>query len=144
LAFVQERKMDTIILKALGQAINKTVAVAEIVKRRVLGLQQNTGISSVEIVDTWEPIEEGLNTIETPRQVSMVTITLSRNQLDPSSPGYQPPVGDDEIKDFQPPPEASRGGRRGRGRSRGRSTGRGNRNAGRGRSSAKNANTAAA
>ena len=136
--------MDTIILKALGQAINKTVAVAEIVKRRVLGLQQNTGISSVEIVDTWEPIEEGLNTIETPRQVSMVTITLSRNQLDPSSPGYQPPVGDDEIKDFQPPPEASRGGRRGRGRSRGKSTGRGNRNAGRGRSSAKNANKAAA
>lgn len=121
--------METITLKALGQAINKTVAVAEIVKRRVAGLHQDTNISSVEIVDTWEPIEEGLNTIETPRQVSQLTITLSKQLLDTSSPGYQPPVSQDQVKDFQPPPEAAvRGGaRRGRGRSRGRG-----RNAGRG------------
>lgn len=46
-------------LKGMGRAINKTVTVAEIVKRRVVGLHQDTEISSLEITDTWEPREEG-------------------------------------------------------------------------------------
>ncbi|PWS21345.1 hypothetical protein DKP78_24075, partial [Enterococcus faecium] len=44
----------------MGQAISKSVAVAEIIKKRVPGLYQDTNISSVSITDVWEPIEEGL------------------------------------------------------------------------------------
>lgn len=74
-------------MKAMGQAISKAVAIAEIIKvafsgldgflpllllfflllndlnllqRRVPILHQDTAISSVSITDVWEPIEEGL------------------------------------------------------------------------------------
>ncbi|MCI27437.1 ribonuclease P protein subunit p25 [Trifolium medium] len=44
----------------MGQAISKTVAIAEILKKRIAPLHQDTAISSVSITDVWEPIEEGL------------------------------------------------------------------------------------
>ncbi len=46
----------------MGRAITKTVTVAEIIKRRVVGLHQITSIDSTQITDTWEPLEEGLKT----------------------------------------------------------------------------------
>ena len=54
-------------LKGMGRAINKTVTIAEIIKRRIPNLHQLTEIGSVNITDTWEPLEEGLNTLETTR-----------------------------------------------------------------------------
>ena len=84
---VQERPGKEIVLKAMGQASSKAVAIAEIIKvafsgldgflpllllfflllndlnllqRRVPILHQDTAISSVSITDVWEPIEEGL------------------------------------------------------------------------------------
>ena len=51
---------------------------AEIIKRRIVGLHQDTAISSVELRDHWEPKEEGLDPIETTRHVSVITITLSK------------------------------------------------------------------
>ena len=51
---------------------------AEIIKRRIVGLHQDTAISSVELKDHWEPKEEGLDPIETTRHVSVITITLSK------------------------------------------------------------------
>ena len=82
----QERRIKEIVLKAMGQAISKSVAVTEIIKvilfspspifisfgkatiydklylkqKRNAGLHQDTNISSVSITDVWEPIEEGL------------------------------------------------------------------------------------
>lgn len=92
-------------LKALGHAISKAVTIAEILKRRVKDLHQLTEISSVRIVDTWEPIEEGLNTIETQRQVSMITITLSVKPLDSSAPGYQAPLPHSEVQPIEDKPD---------------------------------------
>ena len=43
----QEKGEDFIVLKGMGRAINKTVTVAEIVKRRVAGLHQDTEVSSL-------------------------------------------------------------------------------------------------
>jgi ribonucleases P/MRP protein subunit RPP25 len=31
-------------------------------QRRIAGLHQNTSIESIDITDTWEPLEEGLVT----------------------------------------------------------------------------------
>lgn len=90
---------------------------AEILKRRIGGLHQNTEIGSVDITDTWEPKEEGLNTLELTRHVSVITITLSSEPLDSSTPGYQPPVPEEEVKPLQiGEPERRQGtARRGRG-----------------------------
>ncbi|KAL2508013.1 Alba DNA/RNA-binding protein [Forsythia ovata] len=84
---LQERRGNEIVLKAMGQAISKTVAIAEIIKRRIPRLHQDTAISSVRITDTFEPIEEGLQTVEQTRHVSMISITLSTKELNKNSPG---------------------------------------------------------
>jgi hypothetical protein len=55
-----------VILKAMGRAINKTVTIAEIIKRRIPNLHQITEISSTDITDVYEPLEEGLDTYVLP------------------------------------------------------------------------------
>lgn len=129
ITLLQDKRVSEIVLKAMGRAINKTVLLAEIVKRRVEGLHQNVVISSIDITDVWEPLEEGLVPIETTRHVSMITITLSKEELDVSSSGYQPPLAE---KRRQPPADANYanngptgGVARGRGRGTGRGQGRG-------------------
>ncbi|TVU26704.1 hypothetical protein EJB05_29260, partial [Eragrostis curvula] len=126
MSLLEENGHDDISIKAMGRAINKTVMVVELIKRRVAGLHQNTSTESVDITDTWEPLEEGLLPLETTRHVSMITITLSKEQLDISSPGYQPPIPAEEVKpafdyDHEESYPTGRGsgrggGRRGRGR----------------------------
>ncbi|KAL6218219.1 hypothetical protein ACLB2K_011434 [Fragaria x ananassa] len=123
---LQEKGSNEISLKAMGRAINKTVMITELIKRRVGGLHQNTYIGSTDITDTWEPLEEGLKTLETTRHVSVITVTLSKKELDTSSTGYQGPIPADQVKQWteydyegQGPP-SMRGSRRGRGRGRGR------------------------
>lgn len=121
-----EKGHASVVLKAMGKAINKTVTIgegpgrgraggregvqrlhaqlrscsccagaqgppptpaqlaraappaAEIIKRRIAGLHQITRISSIDITDTWDPLEEGLDRIETTRHVSVMTIILSK------------------------------------------------------------------
>lgn len=82
----------------MGRAINKAVTIAEILKRKIPLHQQNT-LSSVEMVDVYEPVEEGLDIVTSRRYVSCMMITLSQTseQLDPSHPGYQPPLSDSDI-----------------------------------------------
>ncbi|KAG4955230.1 hypothetical protein AAZX31_14G206300 [Glycine max] len=129
MSLLQEKGSNEIVFKAMGRAINKTVTIVELIKRRIVGLHQNTAIGSTDITDTWEPLEEGLLPLETTRHVSMITITLSKKELDTSSVGYQPPLPADQVKaatDFDYEGEGSPNGRvRGRG-GRGRGRGRGN------------------
>ncbi|GAA0161686.1 endoribonuclease [Lithospermum erythrorhizon] len=128
LTLLQEKGSEEIVFKAMGRAINKTVAMVELIKRRIVGLHQVTSIQSTDITDTWEPLEEGLLPLETTRHVSMITITLSKNELDKAAVGYQPPLPADQVKpsvDYDYEGEGSPGGRRGGrgGRGRGRSRG---------------------
>jgi len=88
---------QTVVLKATGRAINKTVAIVEVLKRRVAGLHQITELASVEMTDLWEPTQEGLEPLEVVRHVSVVSVTLSKNQLDVDAPGYQPPLHNDQV-----------------------------------------------
>ncbi|KAL0456821.1 UNVERIFIED_CONTAM: Ribonuclease P protein subunit p25-like protein [Sesamum latifolium] len=88
----QDKHEKEIILKAMGQAISKAVAIAEIIKKRIPGLHQNISTSSTTITDAYEPIEEGLNPLEMKRQVSLIAITLSTIELNKNSPGYQAPT----------------------------------------------------
>ncbi|XP_075634016.1 uncharacterized protein LOC142606590 [Castanea sativa] len=124
-----EKGSNEIVFKAMGRAINKTVTIVELIKRRIVGLHQITSIGSTDITDTWEPLEEGLLPLETTRHVSMITITLSKNELNKSAVGYQPPLPADQVKasaEFDYEGEGSPNGR-GRGRGgRGRPRARGN------------------
>ncbi|GAB2298545.1 hypothetical protein Dimus_032611 [Dionaea muscipula] len=113
---LQDKHAKEIVLKAMGQAISKTVAISEIIKKRVPGLHQDIAITSVSITDLWEPIEDGLVPIETTRQVSMISITLSTKELNNNSPGYQAPVNFEQPKNQyysqqqqQPQPRQARG-----------------------------------
>ncbi|XP_038994630.1 H/ACA ribonucleoprotein complex subunit GAR1-like isoform X1 [Hibiscus syriacus] len=126
---LQEKSSSEIVLKAMGRAINKTVLIAELIKRRIADLHQNTSIGSTDIIDMWEPLEEGLLPLKTTRHVSMITITLSKKELDVSSVGYQPPLSADQVKPLnefedegapEVPPGTQGRGRGGRGRPRGR------------------------
>ncbi|KAL0744228.1 hypothetical protein Bca4012_085741 [Brassica carinata] len=126
---LHEKCAKEIVLKAMGQAISKTVAISEILKNRVPGLHQDVTISSMSITDVFEPTEEGLVPVELTRHVSVIAITLSLSELNIDSPGYQAPAKIDQLKpkyqQQQPrqarlPYNAYGEGTRGRGRGRGR------------------------
>ncbi|MED6225794.1 hypothetical protein PIB30_097120 [Stylosanthes scabra] len=91
--YSQEKGSNEIVFKAMGRAINKTVTIVELIKRRIVGLHQNTQIGSTDITDTWEPLEEGLLlpscNLETTRHVLMITITLSKKEINMSSMGSE-------------------------------------------------------
>ncbi|XP_028054551.1 glycine-rich cell wall structural protein-like isoform X2 [Camellia sinensis] len=125
---LQEKGSNEIVLKAMGRAINKTVMIAELIKRRIAGIHENTSIGSMDITDMWEPLEEGLLLLETTHHVSVITITLSKEELVTSSAGYQPPIPVDQVKPWNEYDYEGEGSpnMRGRGRgSQGRSRGRG-------------------
>lgn len=87
-------------LKAMGKAINKAVTIAEILKRK-MPLHQITALSSCEIVNVYEPLEEGLDTVVNQHYVSCLTITLSTTDItdiDVHNIGYQPPLSLSEMQ----------------------------------------------
>eukprot|EP00588_Corethron_pennatum_P000318 CAMPEP_0194282876 /NCGR_PEP_ID=MMETSP0169-20130528/24132_1 /TAXON_ID=218684 /ORGANISM="Corethron pennatum, Strain L29A3" /LENGTH=198 /DNA_ID=CAMNT_0039028337 /DNA_START=245 /DNA_END=841 /DNA_ORIENTATION=+ len=88
---------DRIVLKAMGRAVNKSVTIAEIIKRKT-PLHQITSINSCELVDVFEPLEEGLDRVESRRYVSCMTILLSKSPLDQNHIGYQPPLPLEEMQ----------------------------------------------
>ena len=100
----------------MGRAMNKAVTIAEILKRK-MPLHQWNVLSSVEMIDVYEPIEEGLDIVTSRRYVSCMTITLSisiihrpedaastigQTLLDTNHSGYQPPLPSSEMhpRDF--------------------------------------------
>lgn len=91
------QNQNQIILKAMGRAVNKAVTIAEILKRKAQ-FHQITSLSSVEIVDIYDPIEEGLDRVESKRYVSCINIVLSRSPLDTTDIGYQPPLPLEEMQ----------------------------------------------
>ncbi|GJU67854.1 ribonuclease P protein subunit p25-like protein [Tanacetum coccineum] len=77
MTLLEEKGSSEIVLKAMGRAINKTVTVVELIK-----------VSHASL----------LYILETTRHVSLITITLSKKELDTSSIGYQPPWPADQVK----------------------------------------------
>lgn len=107
---MQAEGSDSIVLKAMGRAINKAVTIAEILKRK-MPLHQLNSLSSVEMIDIFEPLEEGLDIVTSRRYVSCIKITLSKTPAGINSDdiGYQPPLPNDEMHpgDFHPLREAA-------------------------------------
>ncbi|EKF29919.1 hypothetical protein MOQ_006278 [Trypanosoma cruzi marinkellei] len=107
---------DTIKISAMGAAIHNAVNIAEIVKRRVVGLHQTTDVSSEIIHDEYEAIDGKKENMKVERKVSTILITLSLKPLDPNHVGYQPPLPESEVKEQDDPePGESAGENRNRG-----------------------------
>ncbi|EPY35614.1 hypothetical protein STCU_01060 [Strigomonas culicis] len=121
-------KNDTIKISGMGGAIFNAVNIAEIVKRRVVGLHQITEIASESVRDEYEPHDRERNpeNLVVERKVSTILITLSRQQLDKTNPGYQEPLPEDQVteQEKREPGETHthREGRGGRGSRGGRGT----------------------
>lgn len=107
---LNEKEMDTFTLKATGAALATVVTVAEVIKRRFKGLHQITKLGSVEVTDEWEPLEEGLDPVIGTRSVSFIEIILSKKELDKTDKGYQEPLDESLVQEFDPE-EVARGGR---------------------------------
>lgn len=111
-------------LIAQGHAVAKAVSVAEIIKRRVRGLHQNTQIglaSSAPIASD----EISGSSSRAAAAVPTIAITLSLRALDASRPGYQPPLTEEELSaawifdgDEDAPAETGNASGSSRGRSR--------------------------
>lgn len=86
-------------LKAMGNAISKTVIVAELLKHQVADLHQITEVGLIETVDRYEPLEEGLDVIQITRKIPMISIQLSLEPLDSAHPGYQSPLPIELLND---------------------------------------------
>jgi DNA-binding protein len=131
-----EKAQSTIVLRAMGRAINKTINICEIIKRRVPGLHQLTKLESNTLVDNFEPLVQGLDPKEITRTVSAISITLSKEPLDTTDPGYQPPLDESEVQTEQDArakrqaaqkeaAEAEGGDGEGKGKGKGRGRGKG-------------------
>jgi ribonuclease P/MRP protein subunit RPP25 len=94
-----EHGAEGITLKAMGRAINKCVTISEILKRK-MPLHQITTLSSSQIIDVFEPLEEGLDVVESKRYVSCMKVALSKSgkDFDTTDVGYQPPLPQEEIQ----------------------------------------------
>ncbi|RAL47402.1 hypothetical protein DM860_013367 [Cuscuta australis] len=98
MTLLQEKEAEQIVFKAMGRAINKAVTIVELIKRRIVGLHQITSITSADVIDTYEPLEEGLLPLENTRHVSMITVTLSKKELNTKNVGYQMPIPKEQVK----------------------------------------------
>ena len=102
-----------ILIIGLGRAMTKSVTIAEVLKRKLPSLHQVTHLSSFKVVDVssshiyiqhmgysvnnvpklqvYEPLEEGLDKVESVRYVSCIEIMLSLDTdgLDINDIGYQ-------------------------------------------------------
>lgn len=127
---------DEVLITGSGNAITKVVQLAEVVKRRFKGLHQITKLSTQEFVDEYEPLEEGLDKVIDKRSIAVIDIRLSKTALDTSDKGYQAPLDESEVKEYDKE-EMSRGRGRGKGAGRGKGKGKSSKGKGKGKDSPK-------
>merc|ERR1711920_934800 len=97
-----EKEMKSFTVKATGTALATAVTVVEVIKRRFKGLHQITKLGSVEVTDEWEPLEEGVDPVTGTRSVSFIEIVLSKKELDKSDKGYQEPLDESLVTEYDP------------------------------------------
>ncbi|XP_070565960.1 ribonuclease P protein subunit p25-like protein [Ptychodera flava] len=88
---IKEEQVRKVVWNGSGHAVTKAVTCAEIMKRKVKNLHQNTQIYYKRVEDIWKPKLEGLDRLKVNRAIPAISITLSKDQLDKDAPGYQAP-----------------------------------------------------
>ena len=80
--------MDSIVIKGVGQAMNRIVDLAELIKSKIVGLYSNTEMLTQ--VDKFDPS----------RTILSLKITLSKTELDKDSPGFQEPIDESLVTPY--------------------------------------------
>nr|CAD7432376.1 unnamed protein product [Timema monikensis] len=71
-----------------GPAISKTISCAEIMKRRYRNTHQITKIGYRKVEEFWEPQIEDLDPLVVVREIPIIHILLSKDELNSEEPGY--------------------------------------------------------
>jgi len=88
----QLKTHDHVLWSGSGPAVNKTVTSAELLKKCVKELHQETHCCYRRSVELWEPKEnQALDTLKVNKDVPSIHILLSKTAVNPDSPSYQPP-----------------------------------------------------
>ena len=99
-----EKKFDTVLITASGQATKNAYKVAEILRRRIVGLHQLNNLKTISVIDEYEPKEEWLDRFFVKRKLTVLEINLSlKNVFDTKAAGYQALFPKDRVQegDFQ-------------------------------------------
>lgn len=80
-----------VVFSGSGRAVTKTITCAEIMKRKVGSLHQLTKLRYKTVKEVWESSERATSEMTVHRSVPSISILLSKDPLDPTEPGYQPP-----------------------------------------------------
>jgi DNA-binding protein len=68
--------LDTILLKAAGNAISTLCVASEVIRRRIPGLHQVNHLTSVDITDEYDNREEGPTKVN--RKLTLLEIKLTK------------------------------------------------------------------
>ena len=72
----RQKEIDHVILKASGAAISTLCISAELIRNNFKNLHQLNKITNTTIVDTYEPNEEGLDTVTVQRKMAILEVKL--------------------------------------------------------------------
>lgn len=94
-------KLDSIILKASGNAAKSACQIAEILRHKIVGLHQENILKTIPVTDEYEPKEEGLDKVTVERKLAVLEIHLSLKEgvLNSKSVGYQAPLPKDQVEE---------------------------------------------
>ena len=98
--YLLKNKDQEIRLKATGKAISKAFLVAELIKKRVPGIHQQTTVDTTDSIARYEPLEEGLDVVSVIKKLSVIEIILSYKALDTTHYGYQSPLEANEVTEI--------------------------------------------
>ena len=81
-------------IKAAERLMDRALWVAEVVRRKVEGLHQIVHVTERQVVDVYEPKEEGLLTVREERFLTILEVTLTREPTaeQRKHPGYHAPL----------------------------------------------------
>lgn len=81
-------------IKAAERLMDRALWVAEVLRRKVEGLHQIVTVSERQVVDVYEPTEEGLVTVRDERFLTILEVTLTKEPTAEQKklPGYHAPL----------------------------------------------------
>ncbi|XP_067871237.1 ribonuclease P protein subunit p25-like protein [Heterodontus francisci] len=96
---MEQEDTRQMVFSGSGRAVTKTITCVEIMKRRVRGLHQVTKLRYKSMQETWEHRvpREGAQNLTLLKNVPSICILLSKEPLDPTEAGYQPPDTEDGL-----------------------------------------------
>lgn len=86
---LEDKASTAIVWSGAGVAVPKAISCAEILKRQFSIPHQVNKLTYKTVEEYWEPKVEGLETLVVKRQIPIIHILLSVDDINTDQPGYQ-------------------------------------------------------